>query len=160
MKVNFLIVRHELLFFFIAYWQILSFSTKITEHWASSKNRIRTPTLDLRKNGPSKNWTRWKNITLRPKSVTICLMSYERQCWSDSFFLIKSRGVQGLVSVQITFEECTANLHFEDDKRGINSRSVALISMKRFRMFMHFYAASFSIKACFYETSNIFYLKH
>ena len=70
-------------------------------------------------------------------------------------FFEKSRGVQGIVSVQITFEKYTTNLYFEDES-GINRQSVALISMKSFRMFMYFYAASFSIKVSLYEASNIF----
>ena len=64
--------------------------------------------------------------------------------------------MQGIVFVQITFEKCTTNLYFEDDESGINRQSVALISMKNFRMFMYFYAASFSIKLGLYEASNIF----
>ena len=32
--------------------------------------------------------------------------------------------------------------------------------MGRFCMFPHFYGASFLIKTCFYETSNVFYLKY
>ena len=71
-------------------------------------------------------------------------------------FFEKSKGVQGIVSVQITFEKYTTNLYFEDDESGINCQSVALISMKSFRMFMYFYAASFSIKVGLYEASNIF----
>ena len=34
------------------------------------------------------------------------------------------------------------------------------ISTESFCMFMHFYSASFSMKTCFYETSNVFYLEH
>ena len=44
-------------------------------------------------------------------------------------------------------------------KKG-NCQIVALIGIKRFCMFTHFHAVSFSIKTCFYETSNIFYLEY
>ena len=36
-------------------------------------------------------------------------------------FHIKSRDVQGLVFVQITFEKCTTNLFFEDGKVSIET---------------------------------------
>ena len=43
--------------------------------------------------------------------------------------------------------------------KNINCQSVALISMKCFRLFTFFQAVSFSIKMCFYETSDIFYFE-
>ena len=36
-------------------------------------------------------------------------------------FHIKSRGVQGLVFVQITYEKCTTNFYFENSKFGIKT---------------------------------------
>ena len=49
----------------------------------------------------------------------------------------------------------TANWYKND-----NSQFIALISMRRFRMFTHIYAASFTMKTCFNESSNVYYLKH
>ena len=137
------------------YWQVLSFFTKITKQWATSKNRIRTPTLKLRRNGPSENRTCWKILTVRPKSVAICLVIWKIMLQWFMFFE-KSRGVQDIVFVQITFEKCTTNLYFADDESRINRQFVAFISMKSFHMFMYFYAASFSIKVGLYEANNIF----
>ena len=79
-------------------------------------------------------------------------------------FYIKSRGVQSLVFVQITFEEYTKNLYFENGGIGTknnNCQFATLISMnlhgmKRFRIFKHFYAVSFSIKACFVTPATFF----
>ena len=51
----------------------------------SPKNRTLIRALDLRKNEPPKKSTRWKNQLSRNKNVAICLKSYEKQCWSDSF---------------------------------------------------------------------------
>ena len=36
-------------------------------------------------------------------------------------FYIKSTGVQGLVFVQITFENCTTNFYFQNDKIDIKT---------------------------------------
>ena len=55
------------------------------------------------------------------------------------YFHIKSRGVKGLVFVQITFEKYTTNFCFENSEVGIendNCLSTALISMKRFCIFL------------------------
>ena len=70
-------------------------------------------------------------------------------------FYIKVRGVQCLVFVQIAFQKCTTSFYFESGEIGRkdNCQFTALISTKRFRMFPHFYAAIFTIKTCFYETS-------
>ena len=55
-------------------------------------------------------------------------------------FHIKSRGVQGLAFVQITFENCTLNFYFE--QRNLYKKDdyqfAALISIERFRMFTIF----------------------
>ena len=72
---------------------------------------------------------------------------------------IRSRGVEGLIFVQVTFEKCTKKFYFEDGEVGNNQQIVALISMKRFHIFTHFYTTLFSIKTCFYETSNVFLLR-
>ena len=75
---------------------------------------------------------------------------------------LKSRCVQGLAFVQITFEKCTTNFYFENGKVGIKMATVnlqPLLALKRFHLFIYFYAASFSIKTCFYETDNAFYLE-
>ena len=74
-------------------------------------------------------------------------------------FHIKIRGVQGLVFVQIMFEKCTTNVSFEKGEVGIKT-TIANFSMGRFRMFKYFYPALFSIKTCFYETKNVFYLEY
>ena len=44
--------------------------------------------------------------------------------------------------------------------RNDNFQFLALISMESFRIFTAFYEALFSIKTCFYETTNIFYLDY
>ena len=80
------------------------------------KNRTRNRTLDLRKNGPPKKRNRWKNWTTIMRFIyerfVYFLLPYERQCWSDSFWH-KIRGLQGLVSVPITYEKCTTNFHID-----------------------------------------------
>ena len=43
-----------------------------------------------------------------------------------SLFHMKSRGVQGLVFVQITFENCTLNFYFENSEIGKNKTVVNL----------------------------------
>ena len=37
-------------------------------------------------------------------------------------FHIKSRGVQGLIFVQIRFEKCTTHLYFENSEVGIKTK--------------------------------------
>ena len=69
-------------------------------------------------------------------------------------FHIKGRGMQSLVFVQITFENYATNLY----KNG-HCQFAILTSIKRFRIFIHFYTDSLSIKTCFYKTSNASYLK-
>ena len=41
-------------------------------------------------------------------------------------FHIKSRGVQGLVFVQITLEKCATNLFFENGEAGIETTTTSL----------------------------------
>ena len=53
----------------------------------------------------------------------MCSIPYERQCLSDSFsYHIKSRGIQGLVFMQIILENYTANFYFKNDKVGIKTK--------------------------------------
>ena len=52
--------------------------------------------------GPEKTRTPWKNRTSRTKT-----------------YHIKSRDVQDLVFMQITFENCTLNFYFENSEIGI-----------------------------------------
>ena len=76
-----------------------------------------------------------EDITNWLKNFPICLMSYERQCWSD--FHTKSKGAQGLVFMQITFEKGMTDFNFKngevDTIANGNYKFVTLISMKRFR---------------------------
>ena len=44
--------------------------------------------------------------------------------------------------------------------RNYNFQFLALTSMESFRIFTDFHEALFSIKTCFYETTNIFYLDY
>ena len=69
-------------------------------------------------------------------------------------FDIKARSEQSLVFSEIAFEKDTANFNFENEE----DNKKILISNKRFRIFTHFYTAFLSIKTCFYEISNGFYL--
>ena len=39
-------------------------------------------------------------------------------------FLMKSRGVQGIVAVQTTFGKCTTNFHFQNTKAGIKTSNL------------------------------------
>ena len=71
------------------------------------------------------------------------------------YFHVKRRGAQCFVFVQITSEKYNLNFYFENGKID-GFQFVFFISMERFCMLMHFYAASFSIKTCFYETTNVF----
>lgn len=73
---------------------------------APSKNRIRTP--DLRKGGPPKNKAVWKTGHKDVKALPF--VSYR----------IKDNG-KWFVFVQITFEKCTRNLHFQTSKVDINA---------------------------------------
>ena len=70
-------------------------------------------------------------------------------------FDIKARSEQNLVFAQIAFEKDTANFYFENEEVNIKT----LISIKRFRIFTHFYTTLHSIRTCFYEISNGFYLE-
>ena len=77
-------------------------------------------TLDLRKTEPLKNG-------LVRKSGPQCVKVLPFVSWhmKDNvkviLFHIKSRDVQGLAFVQITFEKCTTNLFFEDGKVSIET---------------------------------------
>ena len=70
-------------------------------------------------------------------------------------FDIKARSEQSVVFAQIGFEKDTSNFYIENEEVNIKT----LISIKRFSIFTHFYAVLHSIKTCFYEISNGFYLE-
>ena len=76
-------------------------------------NRTRTRILDLRKNGPLGK--------TGPQGLKT--LSFFSRNVKDNVevihFHIKSRGVQGLAFVQITFENCTLNFYFENSELGI-----------------------------------------
>ena len=123
-----------------------------------SKNRTRTRTQDMRKNGHTKNGPVWKT---GPQGVKMLPVVSCHMKGKVIHFHIKFRGVQGLVFVQITFEKCTTKFYLENGEVCIknNLQFAVLITIKRFCMFLHCYTSSFSIKTCFYETSNAFYLE-
>ena len=62
--------------------------------------------------------------------------------------------MQELVFLQITFGKCTISFYFGNGEVAITF--VALISIKRFHMFTHFYAVSFSAKTCFMKITTKF----
>ena len=66
--------------------------------------------LDLRKKR-----TRWKNRTTRPKNVAFYFIScHIKDRIEVIHFRMKSRGVQGLIFVQITFEKGITNFYFNN----------------------------------------------
>ena len=77
-------------------------------------------------------------------------------------FYKKSSGVQSFVFVKKNVWKKYQKLIFRKRRswyKNINCQFVALISMKCFRLFTFSQAVSFSIKMCFYETSDIFYFE-
>ena len=97
------------------------------------KNQAQTQTWEI--------WNPLKMDTIRNRiSRTMCGVIH---------FHMKSRGVQGRIFVQKIIEKCATNFCFENREVGIkNWQCVALISMKCFCMFTHFYADLFSGKRC------------
>ena len=75
------------------------------------------------------------------------------------YFLIKTNGVKGLVFVQITFKKCITNFYFEGGKVGIET-TVDNLELVLVWNFSAFFVALFSIRTCFYETTNVFYLEY
>ena len=125
--------------------------------WENRLNtRLRSWMVDL-----LKKWTPIKNRLIRKtRPQELKTLSVVSSHMSDNFkvihFHMKIRDWQGLLFVQILYGNCTSNFCFESWYKSGNCQFLALISMERFRMFTHFYAALFLIKACFYETSNVF----
>ena len=78
-----------------------------------SKNRTETQTLDLRKNGPLGK-TEPQGLKTLP-----FFSSNMKDNVEVIHFHINSRGVQDLVFVQITFENCPLNFYFENSEIGI-----------------------------------------
>ena len=73
-------------------------------------------------------------------------------------FHVKSRGVQDLVFVQITFEYCILNFHFENSEIDLKKTIANLHPL--FAWNVSTYLRIFILnKTCFYETSNVFYLE-
>ena len=78
-------------------------------------------------------------------------------------FHIKSRGMQGQMFWANNIWKMYHKFLFWkwwSLQKNDNSQFVALISMKPFRFFTHFYSASLSINTCFYETNSISYLEN
>ena len=71
-------------------------------------------------------------------------MPYGRRNWNDSF-------ANNVWTMYHKFLFWKRQRWYKND----NSKFAAFICMKCFGMFPHFYAASFSIKSCFYENSNV-----
>ena len=92
--------------FFWSFWNCLSF-------WASSKNRTRTGTQDLRKSG----------LLGKTGPQGLKTLPFFSSNMKDNIemvhFHIKRRGVQGHVFVPITFENCTLNFYFENGEFDI-----------------------------------------
>ena len=78
-----------------------------------SKNRTGTQTLDLRKNGPL-----GKTEPERLKTSPF-FSSNMKDDVEVIHFHVKSSGVQDLIFVQITFENCHLNFYFENSALGI-----------------------------------------
>ena len=91
------------------------FYTKVFAEKALSKNRTRilTRTLDLRKN-PLKNGPVQKTGRQGLKTLPFVPCHIEDN-------VIKTKSVEELIFVQITFEECMANVCFENGKVGIKT---------------------------------------
>ena len=77
-------------------------------------------TLDLRKNGLTIKRIRSKNQTSRSKTLSFvsCHMKYNVEVL---YFQIKSRDVESLVFVQITFERCTINFYFKNGEVSVKT---------------------------------------
>ena len=67
-------------------------------------------------------------------------------------FDIKARSELSLVFAQIAFEKDTANFYFDNEEVNIKT----LISIKRFRIFTHFYTTLHSIRTCFMKLVTAF----
>ena len=86
-----------------------------------------TWTLDQRKNSHPKKCTHWKNRTSRPNILLsgVKPLPFVSGCMKDNVevihFHIKSRGAQGLVFVQITFEKYSTNFYFENGEVGVKT---------------------------------------
>ena len=98
-------------------------------------------TLELKKNGASKKMACLKKSTSRTNILQI-VSGHMKGNAKLIYFLMKSRGEQGIVVIQITFEKCTASFYFQNTVAFINIYTYA----ERLRMFILFYAASISIK--------------
>ena len=102
-----------------------------------SKNRTETQTLDLRKNGPLGK--------TKPQGLKT-LSSFSSNTKDNIkviHFHIKSRGVQDLVFVQITFENCPLKFYFGNSGIGIKKTIANLHPLLAWnvsaclRIFMH-----------------------
>ena len=128
------------------FWKFWNYSL----FWASSKNR--TGTQDLAKNG----------LLGKTGLQELKALSFFEINIKDNVKMIHFHIKKGRASPRFRTNDVWKlppkflfwKLRIWDKKD--NSQFAALVSMERFCMFKHFYAASFSIKTCFYQTSSVF----
>lgn len=77
------------------------------------------------KNGPPKKRTLWKNRNSRTKTLPFVSSHMEDNVEVINFHT-KSRGVLGLVFVQIIFEKCTKNFYIENEEVGTKTTTANL----------------------------------
>ena len=123
------------------------------ELWHGLKTGPRT-TVNLRKTGPpyirltgKTGPKRLKTLPFVSNVLFVEVTHFHRKC----------TGTQGFVFVERTFGKCATLFYFKNGQVVLKTTIAnlqPLLAMKRFRMFTHFYVASFLIKTCFYETEN------
>ena len=116
------------------------------------KNLTRTWALDLRKTKRPKKRTRWKNQTSRTK-----------KCYNLCQWLIfVYRYARPRFCVSKVWKMYHKFLFWKQRNwyQSNNVLFVVLTSLEPFHMFTQFYVVSFSIKRCFYETSNVSCLEY
>lgn len=93
-----------------------------SQEMASPKNRTQTRNLtqDLRKNGHLKKRTVPKTRTQGLKTLPFVSCHFKDNV-KVIYFYIKSRGVQGLIFVQIPFEKYTTHFYFENGEVGVKT---------------------------------------
>ena len=94
-----------------------------------SKNRTWSCIPDVRKNRTPKSWPKRKAIPQGLKTL-LFVSSHMKDNVQVIHFHIKSRGVQGLVFVQIKFEKFTTNFYFRNGEVGIKTRIASLYPLR------------------------------